>query len=67
MDPMPGALEAYRELAHLFDTYILSTAPWENASARSDKWLWVKRHLGGDPFRYAGERLRVYGAKTHTG
>ena len=37
MDPMPGAVEAYRELAQLFDTYILSTAPWKNPSAWSDK------------------------------
>ncbi len=52
MDPMPGAVEAYRELAGLFDTYILSTAPWDNPSAWSDKLQWVKRHLGshqGDP------------------
>ncbi|MCX7902289.1 MAG: hypothetical protein N2483_08410 [Burkholderiaceae bacterium] len=46
MDPMPGAVEAFEELAGLFDTYILSTAPWDNPSAWSDKLLWVKRHLG---------------------
>jgi 5'-nucleotidase len=46
MDPMPGALESYRELAALFDTFILSTAPWKNPSAWSDKLLWVERHLG---------------------
>ena len=46
MDPMPGAVEAFRELAQLFDTYILSTSPWENPSAWSDKLCWVKAHLG---------------------
>jgi 5'-nucleotidase len=46
MDPMPGALEAFAELAGLFDTYILSTAPWRNPSAWSDKLLWVQKHLG---------------------
>lgn len=46
MDPLPGALEAHRELSAIFDTYILSTSPWENPSAWSDKLLWVKRHLG---------------------
>ncbi|HET6493935.1 MAG TPA: hypothetical protein VFH61_01040 [Thermoleophilia bacterium] len=46
MDPMPGAVEAYQELAHLFDTYVLSTAPWENPLAWSDKLIWVRRHLG---------------------
>ena len=46
MAPMPGAIEAYHVLADLFDTYILSTAPWENPSAWSDKAGWVRRHLG---------------------
>jgi 5'(3')-deoxyribonucleotidase len=46
MQPMPGAVEAYHELSELFDTYILSTAPWENRTAWSDKLEWVKRHLG---------------------
>jgi 5'(3')-deoxyribonucleotidase len=46
MTPMPDAIEAFHELAGLFDTYILSTAPWENPSAWSDKLLWVKNHLG---------------------
>lgn len=46
MDPMPGALEAYRELAQRFDTYILSTAPWKNSSAWADKVEWVKKYLG---------------------
>lgn len=46
MDPMPGAVAAFTELADLFDTYILSTAPWNNPSAWSDKLLWVKEHLG---------------------
>lgn len=46
MDPMPGALAAYAELCGLFDTFILSTAPWENPSAWTDKLLWAKRHLG---------------------
>jgi 5'(3')-deoxyribonucleotidase len=46
MEPMPGAIEAYTELSGLFETYILSTAPWDNPSAWSDKLLWVKQHLG---------------------
>ena len=33
MDPMPDAIESYRELARLFDTSILSTAPWANPGA----------------------------------
>ncbi|HZK07596.1 MAG TPA: hypothetical protein VFC92_05300 [Bacteroidales bacterium] len=46
MKPMPGAIEAYERLCEKFDTYILSTAPWENPSAWSDKLLWVQKHLG---------------------
>ena len=46
MHPMPGAIEAYEQLSEKFDTYILSTAPWENPSAWSDKLLWVKKYLG---------------------
>jgi len=46
MQPMPGAVDGFRELAELYDTYILSTSPWENPSAWSDKLRWVKTHLG---------------------
>lgn len=46
MDPVPGAIGSYKELADRFDTYVLSTSPWENPSAWSDKLLWVKRYLG---------------------
>jgi 5'(3')-deoxyribonucleotidase len=50
MDPMPGAIEAINRLADIFDVYILSTAPWNNPSAWSDKLNWVKLHLG-DKFK----------------
>jgi 5'(3')-deoxyribonucleotidase len=46
MDPMPGALAAYQELCGLFDTFILSTAPWDNPSSWTDKLLWAKEYLG---------------------
>lgn len=46
MDPMPGAVDAFNELADLFDTYILSTAPWNNHTAWSDKLHWTRKHLG---------------------
>lgn len=46
MDPMPGALEAFEILSERFETYILSTGPWGNPSAWSDKVEWVKAHLG---------------------
>lgn len=46
MKPVDGAIAAYNELTKHFDVYILSTAPWENPSAWSDKLLWVKKYLG---------------------
>jgi len=46
MKPIDGAVESFNELSSLFDTYILSTAPWKNRSAWSDKLLWVKKHIG---------------------
>ena len=46
MRPMPGAVVAFTELASLFDTYVLSTSPWDNPSAWSDKLAWVKTYLG---------------------
>lgn len=46
MDPMPGALDAFRELTQLFDVYILSTPPWRNPSAWTAKLVWVQTHLG---------------------
>lgn len=51
MQPIPGAIESYVQLVELFDTYILSTAPWENPSAWSDKLLWAKRHLGAGAYK----------------
>lgn len=46
MHPMPGALEAVHKLAEKYDVYILSTAPWNNPSAWSDKLKWVKEYFG---------------------
>ncbi len=51
MEPMPGAIESFEELSSLFDTYILSTSPWENPSAWSDKLEWTKKHLGKPAYK----------------
>jgi 5'-nucleotidase len=53
MAPLDGAIDAYQKLSTKFDTYILSTAPWDNPSAWSDKVAWVKKHLG----EFAHKRL----------
>ena len=51
MEPMPGAIEAFKTLSEKYDTYILSTAPWDNPSAWCDKLHWVKKHLGKSAYK----------------
>jgi len=57
MPPMPGAVAAFKELARLFGTYILSTAPWLNPSAWQHKLEWVHLHLGRHKGTVAYKRL----------
>ena len=44
MKPMNGAIEAVHELQKHYDLFILSTAPWKNPLAWSDKVEWVTFH-----------------------
>ncbi len=53
MEPMENAIESYIQLCSKYDTYILSTSPWENPTALNDKLEWVKKHLG----QHAHKRL----------
>ena len=46
MDPMPGAKQSIYELSAVFDLYVLSTSPWNNSSAWSDKLTWIQHHFG---------------------
>ncbi len=46
MLPMTGSIEAVNALKEKYDIYILSTAPWNNPSAWSDKLNWIKQYLG---------------------
>lgn len=48
MEPMDGAVAAVARLQEVYDVYILSTAPWLNPSAWSDKLLWIQRHFGAE-------------------
>ncbi len=45
MEPMPGAAEVVRLLARSYDVFILTTSPWNNPTAASDKVQWVKKYL----------------------
>lgn len=51
MKPMDGAIEAFECLTELYDVYILSTAPWDNETAWSDKLQWVKKYIGGTAYK----------------
>lgn len=46
MQPMKGAVEAVYALAEHYDIYVLSTAPWRNPSAWSDKLQWIQKYFG---------------------
>ena len=45
MDPLPGAIEAVKHLSEVYDVFILSTAPWKNPSAWSDKVKWITKYF----------------------
>lgn len=57
MDPLPGAVEAFKKLSQHFDTFILSTSPWGNQTAANDKLNWVKKYLGAEKGSPAYKRL----------
>lgn len=50
MEPMPGAVDAVKALAASgkYELYILSTAPWGNPSAWTDKARWVQKYFDSD-------------------
>lgn len=53
LPPIPGAINGVNLLKDRYDLYILSTAPWLNASAWQDKLLWLQTYFGQsktDPF-----------------
>ena len=45
MKPIPGAIGAFKRLSKKYDTYILSTSPWNNSTALQDKQDWIKKYL----------------------
>lgn len=46
LEPVPGAIEAWHDLQEKYETYILSTPPWSNPDAWSEKRKWVETYLG---------------------
>ncbi|MDG1728241.1 MAG: hypothetical protein P8K68_14665 [Algibacter sp.] len=51
MQPMQNAIASYTELTEHFDVYILSTSPWKNETAATDKLRWVKEYLKGVAYK----------------
>ena len=51
MEPLEGAIDSFKILSQRYDTYILSTAPWKNSSAWSDKVKWVQKYLGESAYK----------------
>ena len=47
MSPIEGAVKEVKTLSQHYDVYILSTAPWKNPSAWSDKRTWVTKYFHG--------------------
>jgi 5'(3')-deoxyribonucleotidase len=45
LKPIPGAINGFRKLMEYYDVYVLSTAPWENETALSEKNAWIKKYL----------------------
>lgn len=46
MKPYAGAVEAIDKLKDQYEVYVLSTTPWNNPTAWSDKLEWIKRYFG---------------------
>ena len=45
LEPIEGAIEAYRLLEEHFDLYFLTTAPWSNPRSLMEKVEWVKKYF----------------------
>lgn len=59
MDPMPNAIDSVKTLSQHFDVYALSTAPWKNPTAWSDKLLWIQKHFGKEEGSILYKRLII--------
>ena len=46
--PIPGAVDGFCALFDRFDVFVVSTAPWGNDEAWTDKLRWVKQHIPRD-------------------
>lgn len=51
LEPINGGLDSFKKLSEHYDMYFLSTAPWSNIHALSEKRVWVEKHLGDYAFK----------------
>lgn len=51
LQPMEGAVSAFKRLAKVFDTYVLSTPDWFGVNSWTEKRIWVEEHLGDAAFK----------------
>ena len=53
LEPIKNSIESVNKILNhpSFELFFLSTAPWENSSAWSDKNKWVKRYLGKSAYK----------------
>ena len=49
--PIAGAVAAVTRLSERYDVYFLSTAPWSNVHAWSEKRQWLEDHFGEVAFK----------------
>lgn len=45
LEPIEKGIETYTKLSEKYDLYVVSTAPWNNPSAWTDKKKWIHKYL----------------------
>lgn len=51
LQPIPGAVEAFKQLSEVFEVYILSTPDWHGVNSWTEKRIWVEKHLETAAFK----------------
>ncbi len=46
LEPLPGAIEAYRALEEHYEVYLLTAPSYLNPLCYTEKRVWVEQHLG---------------------
>ncbi|MDR1088165.1 MAG: hypothetical protein LBL23_02675 [Coriobacteriales bacterium] len=59
LDPLPGALDAVAQLSRSYECHVLSTAPWENSSAWTDKVNWIFKYFGSSKDSAFFQRINI--------